>query len=259
MSFRWLPYHCTDRLPANYHDSTLPRPASRRTIKRPAYYAVRVADAGAMGHEVLVDRALLVALVLAIGITLLSARLNSDLANVHQSLRQANADLAGLLATAQSMETLLESARASAVQPVPPAAAALQTDDQIESAGSEQPQLSRQELEEIVSGAAEQYGLPFSWLAAQVAVESSWDPTKISPTSDYGLAQIHLSAHSITREQALDPKFAADWMASVMADYFRRYGTFREALRRYQCGEEGARYFDCGAGYAQKVLSLIPD
>jgi len=264
MSLRWLPYLSTRRVLAIYGRNSFLDPRSGWISDWLEHHAGQAEETGARSDDALIERSLLIMLVLSVGLVLLTLQLDRDLGKADQTLHQAHVEVADLLLSTQKMEKLVENLHAMASLSSAPAAASLaapaaQIVDQAEEAGSVEPRLTRQEIEEIVRGAAAQHGLPFSWLAAQITVESGWDPTAISPTSDYGLAQIHLSAHKITPEEAFNPEFAADWMAGTMARYFRRYGTFREALRRYQCGEEGARHFDCGAGYAQKVLSLIPD
>lgn len=69
-------------------------------------------------------------------------------------------------------------------------------------------------LHKIVSQAAVKYGVDPLVMDEVIECESQWNPVAVSPTADYGLVQIHLAAHpDITKAQADNPVFAANWMA----------------------------------------------
>ncbi len=78
------------------------------------------------------------------------------------------------------------------------------------------------QISDLVEFYAHKYQTPVGPLRETIQCESGFDPTIQSEYTNalgkreesYGLAQINLPAHpSITKEQALDPDFALDFMA----------------------------------------------
>lgn len=72
----------------------------------------------------------------------------------------------------------------------------------------------------VVDAYASEYGVSPSLLQSVVACESSGDPSSVGDHgTSFGLAQIHLPAHpELTRGLALDPYFAASYIARQIAD-----------------------------------------
>ena len=60
---------------------------------------------------------------------------------------------------------------------------------------------------------AKEHGLNVNHFLAVVSCESNWNPQAVSPTNDYGIAQIHIKSWGFTKEQAFDPAFSLDFMA----------------------------------------------
>ena len=69
-------------------------------------------------------------------------------------------------------------------------------------------------INEMITQSAIKYGVSRQILASVIKCESKFNPLAVSKTADYGVAQIHLSAHpTITKSQAFNPKWSIDWMA----------------------------------------------
>jgi len=53
-----------------------------------------------------------------------------------------------------------------------------------------------------------------------IRCESEFNPNAVGDNgTSYGLAQIHLPAHpSVSKEEALDPKFAVGWMVQAFKE-----------------------------------------
>lgn len=72
------------------------------------------------------------------------------------------------------------------------------------------------DIHTYASTTAQRYGLDPSLFAAVISCESGWNPTAVSPTRDYGIVQVHLSAHpELTLDQVDNPYFAINWMAQA--------------------------------------------
>ena len=71
-------------------------------------------------------------------------------------------------------------------------------------------------------------GIPFYHAVKTIYCESQWYNIKSSlPEESYGLAQIHLPAHKIPVEKALDPYYSIEWLATHW-DTAKWYGYDRE-------------------------------
>lgn len=58
------------------------------------------------------------------------------------------------------------------------------------------------------------YGVSYEKLYGTLKCESKFNPRAVSPTQDYGIAQIHLASWpSITKEEAFDPEFGISFSA----------------------------------------------
>ena len=77
-------------------------------------------------------------------------------------------------------------------------------------------QLSLQEQAEAI---AQEHGISADVMKATIACESTWNPRAVGDGgTSFGPAQIHLPAHPhITSEQAMNPEFAMQFMASEFA------------------------------------------
>ncbi len=71
----------------------------------------------------------------------------------------------------------------------------------------------------LASTTAMKYGISPEIMEKVIFCESSWKTDAIGDNGEsIGLAQIHLTDHpDITKEQAFDPFFSIDWMASEMS------------------------------------------
>ncbi|MEI7603709.1 MAG: transglycosylase SLT domain-containing protein [bacterium] len=109
---------------------------------------------------------------------------------------------------------------------------------------------------DMVSAASEKYNVRESLLITQLYKESGCNPNAVSKTGDYGICQIHLSAHpDVTQEQALNPEFCINFQAEKMMYLQSSFGNEYEALRAYNCGLYGARNPSCGSAYANSILA----
>jgi len=75
-----------------------------------------------------------------------------------------------------------------------------------------------EDVETIIRNSAKEYGVSEELMIKLAQCESTLNPNAIGdtfmPKPSVGLFQINLHYHpDITREQALDPKFSADWTA----------------------------------------------
>jgi hypothetical protein len=74
----------------------------------------------------------------------------------------------------------------------------------------------------------EKSGISFNHAVKNVYCESQWYSIKsYLPEESYGLAQIHIPVHNVTKEQALDAEFALNWMVEHW-DTAKWYGYDRE-------------------------------
>ena len=75
-------------------------------------------------------------------------------------------------------------------------------------------------VRELATNKAKEYGLHTKRFLATIECESGFESVqsnhyyKGEREESYGVAQIHLPSHpSVTKEMALEPSFAVDWMA----------------------------------------------
>ena len=80
--------------------------------------------------------------------------------------------------------------------------------------------LSKPELLAIATSTAAKYHLNADHFVKTINCESNWNPDTIGDHGEsFGLVQIHLIAHQdISKEQALNPRFAIQWMANEWAN-----------------------------------------
>lgn len=80
-------------------------------------------------------------------------------------------------------------------------------------------------IDEMIQTSADKHGVDGKVMRQVLMCESTLNPKAEgdhgingTATTSWGIAQIHLPAHpEITKEQALDPKFAINWTAKEMA------------------------------------------
>ncbi len=111
------------------------------------------------------------------------------------------------------------------------------------------------DINSIINEAANKYGVRASLLKSLLNHESGLRADAVSPTGDYGIAQINLRSHpDISKAQAFDPYFAIMWAAANLKDKVSRFGEY-DALRAYNCGEGGMKKKSCGVNYANNILN----
>ena len=112
-------------------------------------------------------------------------------------------------------------------------------------------------LESTINDAAIKYGIRPQLLRSMLMHESGLNRYAISPTGDYGIAQINLSSHpDISITQAFDPIFSIYWAAENLRGKIAVMGNEYNALRGYNCGEWGAKVnLFCGVNYAYIILN----
>lgn len=102
------------------------------------------------------------------------------------------------------------------------------------------------------------YGLPPYLLVGLLSHESSFNPTIVSSTGDYGVAQINLASHpSVTAAQAKNPSFAIPWSAQYLSQLYQQAGSWTGALEMYNTGNAKGITKATPQGsttYAQSVL-----
>ena len=105
----------------------------------------------------------------------------------------------------------------------------------------------------MVNDAAKQLGIPASVVAAQLYLESGWDPTIVSPTGAVGLAQFEPGTWASYGSG--DPKNPVNAFAAYVK-YMKyllglEHGDLSKALAAYNAGPGDLR---AGAGYASTIL-----
>ncbi len=107
-----------------------------------------------------------------------------------------------------------------------------------------------------VAQAAAATGLPQQVVAAQIQLESDWDPNAKSPAGAQGIAQFMPGTFA-----AYGPKGGSPW---VVADAFKAYVAYMKALLKQEGGDirkaleaynAGPGNLSAGAGYASTILS----
>lgn len=80
--------------------------------------------------------------------------------------------------------------------------------------------------------AAQTFGVPLDIMYGLITAESGWNPNAVSADGDrVGLAQISLSEHpEVTREMAVNPRFALEWTAKGLADNYSQFNSWEAAI-----------------------------
>lgn len=90
------------------------------------------------------------------------------------------------------------------------------------------------ELRAYAGEAARRAGIDVDRFLRQIGQESGWNPDAASPAGAVGIAQIVPRWHPGV--DPTDPKASLDYAAGLMADYVRRFGSYRKALAAYNAG-----------------------
>jgi transglycosylase-like protein with SLT domain/D-alanyl-D-alanine carboxypeptidase-like protein/putative Flp pilus-assembly TadE/G-like protein len=111
---------------------------------------------------------------------------------------------------------------------------------------------------------ASRWNVSATLLAAQIYVESGFNPFAVSPAGARGIAQFMPgTARSYGLENPFDPAAAIQAQARLMRDLLRRFGTVPLALAAYNAGPGGVAGCGCIPPYAEtrayvvRVLSLM--
>jgi soluble lytic murein transglycosylase-like protein len=115
-----------------------------------------------------------------------------------------------------------------------------------------------------ISRAAQRWSVSAALLAAQIFVESGFNPFAVSPAGAQGIAQFMPgTAQGIGLEDPFDPTQAIDAQAHLMRDLLRRFGTVPLALAAYNAGPAPVQACACippfpeTRGYVARILGLL--
>ena len=114
------------------------------------------------------------------------------------------------------------------------------------------------QYQSLVTAASAKYGVPFSLLSAQINQESGWQPSVVSSAGAEGIAQFMPATAASNNVNPLDPSSAIPGMASLMASYFKEFGSWADALAAYNAGPEAVEEYDGVPPYSQ-TQSYVSD
>jgi soluble lytic murein transglycosylase-like protein len=116
----------------------------------------------------------------------------------------------------------------------------------------------------LVAAAARREGVPEGLLAAQLQVESGFDPGAVSPAGAQGIAQFMPgTARSLGLDDPFDAAKAIDAQAHLMRDLLRRLGSVPFALAAYNAGPGAVGACGCvpafpeTQAYVTRILGLL--
>src|SRR5215203_5938491 len=98
---------------------------------------------------------------------------------------------------------------------------------------------------------AKKYGLDPDIFEAQINAESSFNPNARSPAGAGGIAQIMPGTAKSWGVDPYDPDAALNAAAKNMANYKRKYGSYRVALAAYNAGEGAVAKYNGVPPYAE--------
>lgn len=119
----------------------------------------------------------------------------------------------------------------------------------------------------LIDQAADMTALPASLIAAVILQESSGDPLAYSSSGAVGLMQVMprdgkaasfvcingpCFSSRPTIQELQDPAFNVAYGSKLLADFYNRYGSYREALFRYGPKDMGYVYADIVLSHWQK-------
>ena len=115
-----------------------------------------------------------------------------------------------------------------------------------------------------ISRAAQRWSVSAALLAAQLFVESGFNPFAVSPAGAQGIAQFMPgTAQGMDLQNPFDPTQAIDAQAHLMRDLLRRFGTVPLALAAYNAGPAPVQACACippfpeTRGYVARILGLL--
>jgi hypothetical protein len=104
----------------------------------------------------------------------------------------------------------------------------------------------------FIDAAADENGIPRGIFTSLVDAESSFNPSAISPTGAVGLTQLMPSTAAELGVDPFDPLDNLSGGASYLAQQYKRFGNWTDALSAYNAGPGN---IGAGKQYAQKVLA----
>jgi soluble lytic murein transglycosylase-like protein len=115
-----------------------------------------------------------------------------------------------------------------------------------------------------IARAASRFNVSASLLAAQIYVESGFNPFAVSPAGARGIAQFMPgTARAYGLQNPFDPAAAIQAQARLMRDLLRRFGTVPLALAAYNAGPGAVSGCGCvppfseTRAYVARVLGLM--
>lgn len=111
------------------------------------------------------------------------------------------------------------------------------------------------QYQSMVNNAAQQLGIPPAVVAAQIQIESGWNPNALSPTGAQGIAQFEPGTWATYGQGSPnDPTAAFAAYVKFMSVLLQQFGgNVTNALAAYNAG---AGNIQAGMGYAHNILSL---
>lgn len=104
-----------------------------------------------------------------------------------------------------------------------------------------------------VANAAKELGIPQSVVAAQISLESGFNPNAVSPAGAEGIAQFEPGTFaSYGSGSPFDVSDAFSAYVNYMKELLKKEGTVKKALEAYNAGPGN---LSAGEGYADKILS----
>ncbi|MBA3821435.1 MAG: lytic transglycosylase domain-containing protein, partial [Deltaproteobacteria bacterium] len=131
-------------------------------------------------------------------------------------------------------------------------------------AGAGPPEFVPARFAPALNRAAQRWSVSATLLAAQLYVESGFNPFAVSPAGAQGIAQFMPgTAHGIGLDDPFDPAQSIDAQAHLMRDLLRQFGAVPLALAAYNAGP--APVAACGCvpafpetrGYVARILGLM--
>jgi soluble lytic murein transglycosylase-like protein len=116
----------------------------------------------------------------------------------------------------------------------------------------------------ILARAAQRWNVAAALLAAQLYVESNFNPFAVSRAGALGIAQFMPgTAAGLGLEDPFDPARAIDAQAHLMRDLLRRFGSVPLALAAYNAGPAAVAACGCvppfpeTEGYVARIIGLM--
>ncbi|MFY9265856.1 MAG: transglycosylase SLT domain-containing protein [Solirubrobacterales bacterium] len=115
-----------------------------------------------------------------------------------------------------------------------------------------------------IAAAAQRWNVQSELLAAQLKVESNFDPNAVSPAGAQGIAQfMPATARAVGLADPFDPRQAIDAQAKLISGLIRRFDSISQALAAYNAGPGAVERYGGVPPYAEtqtyvaRILSLV--